>query len=316
MTRLVLDGLCFAEGPRWHEGRLWVSDVFGQRVLAVTEDGAAEEIVRFPGTELPVGLGFLPDGRLLISNLDYPNVLRLDAPGQVVVHADLSRFARGVVNDMVVDPRGRAYVGAVGLRDRTASAVPGTGAVILVEPDGSARMVADDMVAPNGPCLTPDGCYVVAELPARRLTKFDRGPDGSLHNRRVFAELSPFTADGISADAEGAVWTSSTGDGVFRRIEDGGAVTDVIKIPGRRAVACCLGGADGRTLFLLSNGTSEIAQQWARRKFHDDGSRPAPGPPVRDLARLMAGNSRIDKVRVRVPGCHADTSTTGSGGEV
>lgn len=296
----LVAGGCFAEGPRWHNGRLWFSDVFGQRVVAVSENGTAATVVRFAGTELPVGLGFLPNGTPLVSNLDYPSVLRLD-PAGVSVHADLSRFGLGVVNDMVVDSAGRAYIGAVGQRDENAAAMPGTGAVILVEPDGSARVVAEGLTAPNGPCLTPDGLYVVSELPARRLTSFVRRPDGSLTDRRTWADLTPFRADGIAADAGGGIWTSSTADEVYRRVLPGGEVTDVVEIPGRRAVACCLGGSDGRTLFLLSNRSNEIAERWGPRKFRPGRTDVRPGPSMADLAERWSDNSRVDVVRVDVP---------------
>jgi sugar lactone lactonase YvrE len=299
---LLVDGLVFAEGPRWHAGRLWFSDIFAQRVLAVDEAGAQEVVASFSGDELPVGLGFLPDGRLLMTNLDRPELLRLDAPGLVKVHADLSGLAAGIVNDMVVDGDGRAYAGSVGRRDASATVIPRTGNVIVVEPDGSPRVAAPGMWGPNGPAITADGKqYIVSELPGNVLTGFDRASDGSLRNRRTWADLRPFTADGIAVDAQGAVWTSSPGDGVYRRVLEGGEVTDVISVPGRRAVACCLGGADGRTLFLLSNTSSEIAGSWARRKF---GQRPADQaePHFKTQVPGLVGNSRIETVRVAVPG--------------
>ncbi|GAA1852872.1 SMP-30/gluconolactonase/LRE family protein [Pseudonocardia ailaonensis] len=297
----LVAGVCFAEGARWYRDRLWFSDVFGQRVVAVGQDNEPETVARFSGTELPVGLGFLPDGTPLVSNLDYPEVLRIGPDGSSSVHADLSGFGLGVVNDMIVDRAGRAYVGAVGRRDEYAAAVPGTGAVLLVEPDGSARVVADGLTAPNGPCLTPDGLYVVSELPAQRLTSFERHPDGSLSDRRTWADLTPFRADGIAADAGGGIWTSSTADGQYRRVLPGGEVTDIVEIPGRRAVACCLGGADGRSLFLLSNGSNDIAVQWGIRKFRSGRRGLHPGPAMTDLAARWSDNSRIDVVRVDVP---------------
>ncbi len=245
--RPLLDGLNFAECPRWHAGKLWFSDIFARRVMTVDEDGHAEVVVQFDGDELPAGLGFLPDGRLLIANMTKPQILRVDASGSVAVHADVTDLASGALNDMVVDDRGRAYVGAMGTQ-------PGNGNVVLVEPDGSARVVADGLDAPNGPCITRDGRrYIVAEFPSARLAGFERAPDGSLRDRRVWADLRPGSADGITVDREDGVWTASPREFACRRVVEGGQVTDTIAVgDGNMPLACCLGGADGRTLFILS----------------------------------------------------------------
>ncbi len=256
-TQQLLDGLRFAEAPRWHDGRLWFADIFNGRVMTVTEGGAAEVVVQLDTGELPCGLGFLPDGRLLFAVMHQPKVMRLDAPGRVAVHADLAALAVGGLNDMVVDRQGRAYVGAMGTFGALVPRPlpePANGNVILIEPDGSARIVADEMDAPNGPIITNDGSrYVVAEFPAQRLIGFDRTDDGSLVNRRVWADLRPGSADGIGVDAQDAIWTASPREHELRRVLEGGEVTDVIRVgDDRLPLACCLGGNDGRTLFVCS----------------------------------------------------------------
>jgi sugar lactone lactonase YvrE len=254
-VELLLEGLRFAEGPRWRDGRLWFSDIFAHRVMTVDEDGHAEVVVQFEHGELPSGLGFLPDGRLLIANMTEPQVLRLDGPGSVAVHADVSHLACGRLNDMVVDDIGRAYVGAMGTMATDAPRpLDGNGNIIVVEPNGSAHVVAEGLDAPNGPCITRDGQqYIVAEFPASRLIGFDRGADGALSNRRIWADLRPGSADGISVDRENGVWTASPRESMCRRVVEGGEVTDTVWLSdGHMPLACCLGGAGGRTLFILS----------------------------------------------------------------
>ncbi|WP_236792225.1 SMP-30/gluconolactonase/LRE family protein [Amycolatopsis sp. GM8] len=250
----LLDGLNFAESPRWHDGRLWFSDIFAQRVMAVDETGRAETIIAFEGDERPCGLGFLPDGRLLVVDMTYPAVLRLDGPGDIKVHADLAALAVGGLNDMLVDDQGRAYVGSMGTHGaREPRPLDGDGNIILVEPDGSARIVAEGLDAPNGPCLIDDGSrYVVAEFPAARLTSFDRAEDGSLHNQRLWADLSPGSADGIAADSAGGIWTASPREFQCRRVLEGGEVTDTVTVGDKMPLACAIGGDDGGTLFILS----------------------------------------------------------------
>jgi len=274
-VRLLLDGLRFAEAPRWHRGRLWFSDIFAQRVLTVDELGRVDTVMAFTGDELPCGLGFLPGGVPLVVDMQRPVLLRLDADGPRV-HADLTALAVGGLNDMVVASDGRAYVGSMGTPG--SRAVPADGRIILVEPDGSARVVADGLEAPNGPVLTPDGrSYVVAEFPAGRLTAFDREADGSLSGRRLWADLRPGSADGIAVDAEGAIWTASPRENECRRVVEGGEVTDVVRVDDRMPLACALGGTDGHTLFVLSAVGGE------------------------ERIRLRTNTSVIETTRVRVP---------------
>lgn len=252
----LVGGLRFAEAPRWHAGWLYFSDIFAHRVLRVDESGNAEIVHEFANGEHPCGLGFLPDGRLLVVNMARPEILRLDAPGEAAVHADLSDLSVGGLNDMVVDAQGRAYAGSMGTHDPAAPRpVDPDGRVILVEPDGSARVVATEVDDPNGPVLLPDGTYVVASFPSAQLIGFDRTPDGTLTNRRVWADLTPGSADGIAADGAGAIWTASPLQGVARRVLEGGEITDVVTISDdiaeKMPLACALGGHDGRTLFVL-----------------------------------------------------------------
>ncbi|MEU9888879.1 SMP-30/gluconolactonase/LRE family protein [Sphaerisporangium sp. NPDC051011] len=259
-TSPLLEGLRFAEAPRWHRDRLWFSDIFAHRVMSVDISGHAEVVVDL-GRDLPSGLGFLPDETMLIVCLNRPVILALSPRGDLRVHADLTRLAVGGLNDMVVDSEGRAYVGSMGTHD---SMLPrpldGDGNVILVEPDGSAKVVADHLDAPNGPCITRDGStYVVAEFPASRLAGFDRLPDGTLTRRRVWADLRPGSADGITVDSMDAIWVASPRQHECRRVLEGGIVTDRVQVGDRMPLACALGGPDGRTLFVLSAIGGEAA---------------------------------------------------------
>lgn len=248
--QLLLDGLVFPEGPRWHDGRLWVSEMQGPRprVIAVDLDGRAEDIVDVPAH--PSGLGWLPDGRLLVVSMLDQKVLRLD-PGGLVLHADLSPFAGGECNDMVVDPDGNAYVGNFGFDFRNGAPEKPT-VLILVRPDGAASPVARDLVFPNGAVITPDRrTLIVGETFGRRLTAFEIRDDATLGPARLFADVAPAVPDGICLDEEGAVWVASPTTAEFLRVRDGGEVADRIPVPGRSAIACMLGGPDRRTLFLL-----------------------------------------------------------------
>lgn len=250
--RQLLAGLSFAEAPRWHGGRLWISDIFARRVLTVDEEGNASTVVQFDDV-LPCGLGFLPDGTPLVVNMQRPEILALDRAGGHHLHADLTALAVGGLNDMIVDAEGRAYVGAMGTHGANEPRpVAADGVIILVEADGGARVVAEEMDAPNGPALMPDGSYVVAEFPASRLIGFDRAPDGRLTNRSVWADLRPGSADGIAGDRAGAIWTASPRDHECRRVLRGGEVTDRVRVGDGMPLACALGGADGHTLFITT----------------------------------------------------------------
>jgi sugar lactone lactonase YvrE len=252
-------GLAFPESPRWHEGRLWFSDFYERRVLRVGEDGRVETVCEVPGQ--PSGLGWLPDGRLLVVSMNDRRLLRLDG-GVLVAVADLSRFAGGPCNDMLVDGHGRAYIGNFGFDLQGRAPFAATG-LVLVTPDGAARVVAPDMHFPNGTVLTPDGrTLIVAESYGQRLTAFDVAADGTLANRRVWAQLEGrgLGPDGICLDAEGAIWLASPVSREVLRVREGGAVTDRLPTEGQ-AVACTLGGADRRTLFVLTGRVMTTPQQ-------------------------------------------------------
>jgi sugar lactone lactonase YvrE len=249
LTPLV-DGLGFLEGPRWHEGRLWFSDFVSRKVHTVDADGTLSDVVELD--DVPSGLGWLPDGRLLIVSMGDRRLLRLEN-GAPVVHADLSEHAPFHCNDMVVDAQGRAYVGQFGF-DYENGAPPQPTVLMLAEPDGNVRVVADELMFPNGTVITPDGrTLIVAESFAARLTAFDIAGDGSLSGRRVFAQLSDGRVpDGICLDADGAIWVASPTSREVVRVLDGGEITDRVPTGDVPAIACMLGGDDRRTLYVLS----------------------------------------------------------------
>ncbi|AEA24033.1 SMP-30/Gluconolaconase/LRE-like region-containing protein [Pseudonocardia dioxanivorans CB1190] len=251
----LLDGLRFAECPRWHDDRLWFCDMHARRIMTVDEHGHAETVVQFARGVTPAGLGFLPDGSLLVVNLERPVILRRAVDGAVTEYADLTSLAVGPLNDLAVDRHGRAYVGSSGTDGFDFEVRPpkGSGSVILVEADRSARIVAGEVDAPNGPVLTCDDTrYIVSLLFAGQLLGFDKRPDGSLHNRRIWADLKPGGADGITVDRENAIWTCEPMTGQIRRVREGGEITDMITVEGRMPIVPCLGGQDGRTLFILN----------------------------------------------------------------
>jgi len=248
----LLDGLAFPEGPRWHDGRLWFSDMHQHRVVAIDTDGHAETIVEVPNR--PSGLGWLPDGRLLVVSMTDRRVLRLER-NSLIEHADLSSLATFHCNDMVVDAGGRAYVGNFGF-DLDAGETPTPAALVLVTPEGSAKVAADDLMFPNGTVITPDGrTLIVGESFGARLTAFDIADDGSLSNRREWARTEGAVPDGICLDEEGAIWVASPISAEVLRVREGGQVTDRIKVE-TQAFACMLGGDDGRTLFICTAASS------------------------------------------------------------
>ena len=261
-TTVLLDGLCFGEGPRWHDGRLWLSDMHDHKVIAVDETGVAESIVEVPAW--PSGLGWMPDGSLLIVAMRERKLLRW-VDGELEEHADLSALASFHCNDMVVDAHGRAYVGHFGF-DLHNQADFKAAELIAVEPDGSARIAARDMAFPNGAVIAPDGKTLIAgETFAGRLTAFDIDSEGDLSNRRVWAQLPQgVVPDGICLDEGMGIWIASpTSNEVLRALE-GGEITDRISLD-QGAFACMLGGADRRRLFVLTAGDSDPETCRAKR---------------------------------------------------
>jgi sugar lactone lactonase YvrE len=261
-TTVLLDGLCFGEGPRWHDGRLWLSDMHDHKVIAVDDTGVAESIVEVPAW--PSGLGWMPDGSLLIVAMRERKLLRWD-DGELKEHADLSALSSFHCNDMVVDAQGRAYVGHFGF-DLHNQADFKAAELIAVEPDGSARIVARDMAFPNGTVIAPDGkTLIVGESFARRLSAFDIDSEGNLSNRRVWAELPQgVVPDGICLDAGMGIWVASPASNEVVRTLEGGEITDRISLD-QGAFACMLGGADRRRLFVLTAADSDPETCRAKR---------------------------------------------------
>jgi sugar lactone lactonase YvrE len=253
---VLVEGLRFPEGPRWHDGRLWFSDQHDRRVLTVDTDGAVEVIVEVPN--FPSGLGWLPDGRMLVVSMHDRRLLRLDPSGLTEV-ADLSEHATWHCNDMVVDSVGRAYIGNFGF-DLDGGAAPVTAAIVRVDPDGSMRVAADGIRFPNGTVITPDGAtLVVGESYGGCLTAFDIDEAGELSNRRRWAKLEGAVPDGICLDAEGAIWSACPLTGRVLRVREGGEVTDVVTVNRNGAYACMLGGPGRTTLFICAADASDPA---------------------------------------------------------
>lgn len=259
---VLLDGLAFPEGPRWRGGRLFFSDMHAGTVLALDDAGGAETIATVPND--PSGLGWLPDGRLLVVSMRDRRLLRLDPEGLVEV-ADLSRLAPFHCNDMVVDALGRAYVGNFGFDLHAETPRPCKTNLLLVHPDGRVVLAAEDLAFPNGTVITPDGrTLIIGESFAGRLTAFDVAGDGSLSNRRVFAKLERAVPDGICLDAEGAVWVASPVSAEVLRVHEGGRVSRRIPVA-TQAFACMLGGPGRRTLYVCTAATSRPDECRAKR---------------------------------------------------
>jgi sugar lactone lactonase YvrE len=272
---VIVDGLTFPEAPRWHDGRLWFSDFYSHRVLAVDLSGYVDTVVEVP--QRPSGLGWTPDGGLLVVSMLDRSLLRVD-DGKTRVVADLSALATGPCNDMVVDGKGRAYVGNFGF-DRHKGEAARTTCIARVDPDGHVSRAADDLSFPNGTVITPDGTtLIVAETLAHRLTAFDVAADGALSKRRLFAQLGEECfPDGICLDADGAVWVADARRPRVLRVLDGGGIERTVATGDRFAFACMLGGDDRQTLYVCTN----------------TGSGPA-------MAEKRDG--RIEAVKVDVPG--------------
>lgn len=255
---VLVAGLAMGESPRWHDGRLWVSDMGASELVVVDLDGTSEVVARVPDGLM--GIAFLPDGRLLLDTMFGGRLLRQEPDGTLVTHADLSGLAVHPWSDLIVDGRGNAYVGNLGF-DFPAGAPFAPGMLVLVTPDGAARQVADDLAFPNGIAVTPDNAsLIVAESYGHRLTAFDIAADGSLRNRRVWAELGDGYPDGICIDADNTVWYADVPNQRCVRVREGGAVLQTIAVD-RGCFACTLGGADGRTLFVTAAAWSNTADE-------------------------------------------------------
>jgi sugar lactone lactonase YvrE len=275
-SKIILEGLIFPECPRWHDGRLWFSDMLDRKVIAVNSQGQAETMATVPGQ--PGGLGFLPDGRCLVVSMADQRLLRMD-PGGLKEVANLSQLAVGNCNDLVVDSQGRAYVGDWGFVTFPKKGEITFAHLILVNPDGKARVVSHELRFPNGAVISADHkTLIVGDSMANNLTAFDIGKDGSLSQCRVWADLGKgVIPDGICLDAENAVWVTDSGSNNVIRVKEGGEVLEKITLS-KRSYACMLGGADRKSLYLTTADAGMFA----------------------DLKDKRSG--RIEVVEVAVPG--------------
>ena len=267
MTTLVpvADGLCFPEGPRWHDGRLWFSDMHGHEVRSL-DPSTGDHRVELDVPGQPSGLGWRPDGTLLVVSMVDRRLLVV-RDGEVDEAIDLSHVAPHHCNDMVVDARGRAYVGNFGFDLYDPEADHRTTTLTLVDVDGAVSVVADDLFFPNGCVITPDGnTLIVGESFGGALTAFTIADDGTLHDRREWARVRGAVPDGICLDADGAVWMASPTSHQVLRVAEGGEVLAEIRTSDeRQPFACMLGGDDRRTLFVCTALTSEPAPARAAR---------------------------------------------------
>lgn len=280
MTQIktVADGFHFLEAPRWREGRLWFSDFYGLQVHSMLPDGSDRRVeADVPGQ--PAGLGWLPDGRLLVVSMRDRKLLRREEDGTLVVHGDLGNHATGHTNDMVVDAQGRAYVGNFGF-DLMGGAPVATAGLHRVDPDGTVTQVADDLWFPNGSAITAGNVLVVAETFGNRVTAFDLTSEGELVNRRPWATFGPLpqsrnlgdtlaelslAPDGVCLDADGGLWIADALGSRLVRVLDDGTITDEIE-PGTPVYACALGGDDGATLFACA---APDFHESARKNAHE-----------------------------------------------
>ena len=268
MTELhtLLTGLAFGESPRWHDGRLWVADWGAQEILAVTLEGKREVIVKVSFPSFPMSFDWLPTGDLLLVSSRDGRLLRIEYGGELLTQADLSRLSKKGFpwNEIVIDGRGNTYINNQGFDFPGGEFAPGT--IVLLTPDGTARQVADGIAFPNGMAVTPDNStLIVAESYGNKLTAFAIDASGGLSNRRIWAETGTDHPDGICLDAEGALWYADVGNKHCVRVREGGEVLQTIELD-RGGFACMLGGADGRTLFM-------VATEWKGAEHMTEESR-------------------------------------------
>jgi sugar lactone lactonase YvrE len=288
ITTLVTD-LSYLECPRWHDDRLWFVDFYTYRVLSVAEDGSdLRTEAEVPAQ--PSGLGWLPDGRLLVVSMRDARLLRREPDSSLVTHADLSAHVGGHPNDMVVDAQGRAFVGNFGF-DLMGGAPVEAAALLRVDPDGTVTPVAQDLWFANGSVITDDGVLLVDETFGNRVSAFDIAEDGSLGERRTWATFGDLPSerdlekalgqvvvapDGCCLDAEGAMWIADALNARLIRVREGGEIVEEVPT-GTGVFACMLGGADGRTLFACT------------------------APDFDEHARSAAREAALVSVRVEVP---------------
>lgn len=247
----------FLEGLRWHAGSLWASDFFAKTVMTFAPDGTATTVAEIDG--MPSGLGFLPDGSVLVvSQLD-ATVVKIAPDGSLSTYADFSSIAGGPGNDLIVTSTGHSYVGNFGFAIGTEDPKPT--ALAHIDPAGTMTRVGGDVLFPNGMALTPDGKLLMAETFRHQITAYDIETDGTLSNQRVWALLDDaFNPDGIALDSDGGVWFGNAltaGDpSGFYRVVEGGEITDKVPVPEAQAVACTFGGDNLDTLYMSCNSTT------------------------------------------------------------
>ncbi len=264
-----LSGLFFGECPRWRDGRLWYSDFFDHAVFSVSPEGGRRTEVAFDGE--PAGLGWLPDGRLLINSRLDRAIMRREDDGTLVRHGALTPWATWHANDMVVAANGQAYAGNFGfnldgLYDGTVEPSEiSTTSLVRVDPDGTSLEAAGDLAFPNGAVITDDGAtLIIAESMGRRLSAFDRLGDGTLNGRRVWADLPGIAPDGICLCADGTVWVANAMGSECVRVAEGGDIVERVTTS-QGCFACMLGGDDRRTLYLVTAASSDAAKARADR---------------------------------------------------
>jgi len=251
-VQTLMTGIAFGESPRWHDNRLWLSDWGAQQILAVDLEGKSEVVVRVPFPSIPMCIDFLSDGRLLIISTSEKLLLRREPDGSLRKHADLNGLSAIGFNEIVMDRRGNAYVNGAGF-DLLAGEKFVPGIIALITPDGSVRQVADGVAFPNGMVVTPDNStLIVAESYGKKLTAFDIEADGTLSNRRVWADLGEGVPDGICLDIENAIWYGDVPNKRCIRVREGGEVLRTINLD-RGCFSCALGGADMKTLCMVAN---------------------------------------------------------------
>jgi sugar lactone lactonase YvrE len=244
--KIFRDGLNFPENPRWRDGSLWFADIHAHKVLRATPPGEVTEVASF--NDRVSGLGFLPDGTLLVVSLLDRKILAVAGDGAVRVHADVSHLSRNFINDMVVDGQGRAYIGS----RNGGTPASASDSLLLVTPDGQTRVAADNMISPNGSVVTADGRHlIVAETAVGRLTRFRIGADGTLTGRETIARIEGHHIDGLCMDDSGAFWGGGAAEGLLRISADG-QLLRVVPFPGRMVIACVIGGAHRRTLYVTT----------------------------------------------------------------
>jgi sugar lactone lactonase YvrE len=255
-AKLVADDFIFLEAPKWHQGKIWTSDVNDGIVYTVTLDGKREKVCDVPGK--PAGLGFMPDGRLIIASLLDLKLLEWNG-SELSLYRDLSDLP-GPPNDFAIDDQGRIYLGNFGY-NHFAGEAPRPTALVRIDPDKAITPIAGGVEFPNGAVILNGKTLVVNETWVGRITAFDLAKDGTLSNRRLWADMTGKGPDGMCADAEGAIWVGCYHTGEIVRVLDGGEITDRVKFDGC-GISCTIGGPDNHTLFMTAfvGAESGVAQ--------------------------------------------------------